>query len=90
MIHTSPSAGSDGSDARIYIDDGRALDRSGVAVETVPAADQFALQADAFAECAVGGATPEWPLEDAVANARVIEAVFESAKEGRAVTLSRK
>ncbi len=73
---------------RIRIDDGSALDRSGVSVEEIQGADQFTLQADAFAECSVGGAPPEWPLEDAVANAAVIEAIFRSAEEGRAVTLS--
>lgn len=79
----------DESDARIFIDDGSALDRSGVTVETIPAADQFTLQADAFAESVLNGTPPEWPIEDAVANAAVIEAIFESAKQGRVVHPSR-
>ncbi len=70
---------------RIRIDDGSALDRSGVIVEEIPAADQFTLQADAFAESVQGGEPPEWPLEDAVANAAVIEAIFESAQTGRRI-----
>ena len=70
---------------RIRVDDGSALDRSGVSIEEIAPADQFALQADAFAECVMGAAALEWPLEDAVANAAVIEAIFESAESGRRI-----
>jgi predicted dehydrogenase len=49
----------------------------------IPACDQYGLQGDRFA-LAVRNDTPvETPIEDAVANMRVIEAVFESHRLGR-------
>lgn len=54
---------------------------------TFEAADQYALQADAFAR-AVSDDTPvPTPLTDAVANMEAIEAVFASAKKGTWVEL---
>ncbi len=46
------------------------------------AADQYALQADAFAQAVLHDTDVPTPLEDAVANMRVIEALFRSADEG--------
>lgn len=52
-----------------------------------PRADQYKLMAEAFAEAALSGAHVPTPLEDALANMRVIDAVFESGRTGRWVAL---
>ena len=55
---------------------------------TLPGANQYALQCDAFAR-AVRGETPDAAgLDDAAANLRVIEAVFASARNGRVEAVS--
>jgi predicted dehydrogenase len=52
-----------------------------------PTCDQYTLQGDGFSQCALNGTAPPTPLEDAVANMRVIEGLFESAKRDAWVTL---
>jgi len=54
---------------------------------TVPAANQYALQCDAFAQAVRGEAPSAAALDDAQLNMRVIEAVLASAQSGRVVTL---
>jgi len=54
---------------------------------TVPAANQYALQCDAFAHAVRHEAPNAAALDDAVTNMRVIEAVLASAKSGRVETL---
>jgi predicted dehydrogenase len=49
----------------------------------VPVADQYTLQADAFAKAILDDAPVPTPIEDAVANLRVIEAIIESSRQGR-------
>jgi predicted dehydrogenase len=49
--------------------------------------DQYTLQGDAFAELVRSGHPAPFPLEDAVANMAVIDAVFRSAKNGGWVAL---
>ena len=68
---------------RIFVDNGKGLGNSGATVETFATMDQYSAQGDAFAE-AVRGVTPwEWPLEDAVANMRVLDAAYRSGETGR-------
>ncbi|MER3405896.1 MAG: gfo/Idh/MocA family oxidoreductase, partial [Chloroflexota bacterium] len=50
-------------------------------------ADQYALEADHFARCVRAGRLLP-PAEDGVAQARVIEALFQSAETGQMVRLS--
>jgi predicted dehydrogenase len=61
-------------------------DRLGLAAtETIeiPACDQYGVMGDAFAACVLdGGAEQPVPLEDSVANMRVIDAVFRAAERG--------
>jgi predicted dehydrogenase len=45
--------------------------------------DQFTLQADRFAEAIRGVGRVPVPLEDAVANMAVLDALFRSAETGR-------
>jgi predicted dehydrogenase len=49
----------------------------------LPVADQYTLQADAFAKAILDDAPVPTPIEDAVANLRVIEAIIESSRQGR-------
>lgn len=49
--------------------------------------DQYALQAEAFARAALDDTQVPTPLDDAVANMRAIEAVFESSRTGAWVSL---
>ncbi len=68
---------------RIFIDDGAALDGSGIAAETLPPCDQYGLQGDAFARAVRGVEKYPYGVSDAVANMRVIDALFRSEKSGR-------
>lgn len=72
-----------GAAVRIAIDDGGALDDSGVTMETLGVADQYRLQAEAFSRRVRGQAAPGWGLEDAVAQMRVIDALWRSESSGR-------
>ncbi len=66
----------------IAIDDGADLIGGGRKVEQFPACDQYTLQGDAFSRAIVGGSPLEFPIEDAIANMRVIDALFRSVKTG--------
>lgn len=67
---------------RLFVDDGSDLFGSGLETIEIPASDQYALQADRFSEALRTGADQPVPLEDAVANMAVIEAVFRAAASG--------
>ncbi len=66
----------------IAIDDCADLIGGGRKVEQFPACDQYTLQGDAFSRAIVEGSPLEFPIEDAIANMRVIDALFRSAKTG--------
>ena len=68
--------------SRIFIDDGRDLIGSGRAVEELPACNQYTIQGDLFSRAIREGGAPPVPLEDAVKNMAVIDAVFRSAETG--------
>jgi predicted dehydrogenase len=65
---------------RIFIDDGKELGGKSARMEEFPVVDQYALQGDAFSRAIQGGGEVPVPLEDALWNMRVIDAVFRSAK----------
>jgi predicted dehydrogenase len=67
---------------RIVVDSGTDLVGSGARVEEFPVCDQYGLQGDAFSRAALGEAPLEFPVEDAVLNMRVIDALFRSAERG--------
>ena len=67
---------------RIVIDSGADLVGGGARVEEFPVCDQYGLQGDAFSRAVLGEAPLEFPIEDAIANMRVIDACFRSAKSG--------
>lgn len=49
--------------------------------------DQFALEMDHMALCALNGLQPHTPGEEGLQDQRVIEAIYRSAREGRAVKI---
>jgi predicted dehydrogenase len=73
----------DNRPSRIRIDDGRDLTGSGVMVEEFPACDQYTIQGDLFSRAIREGGRPPVPLEDALQNMAVIDAIFRSAETGQ-------
>jgi predicted dehydrogenase len=69
--------------ARIYIDDGRDLDGGGKVVEEIAPCDQYTIQGDLFSRAIREGGDVPVPLEDALKNTAVIDAVFRSAESGK-------
>jgi predicted dehydrogenase len=69
--------------SRIRIDDGRDLIGSGVTVEEFPASDQYTIQGDLFSRAIREGGPPPVPLEDALRNMAVIDAIVRSAETGQ-------
>jgi predicted dehydrogenase len=67
----------------ILIDDGTDVFGSGVRTESIPTCDQYTVQGDAFSRAIRDGGEVPVPLEDAIANMAVIEAIFRSAQSGR-------
>ena len=68
---------------RIFFDDGRDAFGTGVETRSFAVVDQYTLQADEISRAIrEGGAVPV-PLEDSVANMRVIDALVRAARSGR-------
>jgi predicted dehydrogenase len=67
---------------QITIDSGADLFGGGARREEFPICDQYTLQGDAFSRAVLGDAPLAYPIEDAIANMRVIDAFFRSAKSG--------
>ncbi len=67
---------------KIYLDDGSRLGDASAQVTTFPVVDQYSLQAEAFSRAIRTGGTVENSIELAVANMRVIDALFRSAQSG--------
>jgi predicted dehydrogenase len=68
---------------RILIDETGDLFGSGIKVEEFPIADQYTMQGDAFSRAVLEGGEVPVPLEEAIANMAVIEAIFQSARSGQ-------
>jgi predicted dehydrogenase len=69
---------------RIFIDDGKILYAGGSQVmESFPICDQFAIQAELFSRAIRENTEVPNPLEDAICNMAVMEAVFRSAESGK-------
>jgi predicted dehydrogenase len=68
---------------RIFIDEGGDIFGSGIVTEEFPTADQYTMQGDAFSKAVLEGTEVPVPLEDAIANMAVIEAVFRSGETGQ-------
>ncbi|MDP9339530.1 MAG: Gfo/Idh/MocA family oxidoreductase [Acidobacteriota bacterium] len=68
---------------RIFIDDGSDLAGGAIKMETLPACDQYTIQGDAFSKAIREDKNVPVPLEDAIANMEVIDAIFRSAESGK-------
>jgi predicted dehydrogenase len=66
----------------IAIDTGADLFGGGRRTERFPVCDQYTLQGDAFSRAILNATPLEFPLEDAILNMRVIDALNRSAKSG--------
>lgn len=72
-----------GGQMRLALDEGGALDGSGVTMETLPAAEQYRLEVEAFSRRVRAGTPPDASgLDEAVAQARVIDALWQSERSG--------
>ncbi|MGA9850191.1 MAG: Gfo/Idh/MocA family oxidoreductase, partial [Roseiarcus sp.] len=67
---------------KMLIDSGADLFGGGARVEEFSTCDQYTLQGDAFSRAVLGQAPLEFPIEDALLNMRVIDALFRSAERG--------
>lgn len=67
---------------RIFIDDGGELFGSGISQEEFAVCDQYTIQGEAFSAAILNGTEVPVPLENALANMRVIDATVRSAKSG--------
>jgi predicted dehydrogenase len=68
---------------RLFIDSSGDLSGSGIVTETFPICDQYTQQGDAFSKAVLEGREVPVPLEDAIGNMAVIEAIFNSAASGQ-------
>lgn len=76
-----------GGSTKVYTDDGSRLDGGSVHTEVIPACDMYTLEIDAFSQAVRGDIALPYGVEDAIANMRVIDALFASEKSGAWVTL---
>ncbi len=67
----------------ILVDDGRDVFGNGITKEEIPTCDQYTIQGDAFSRAIREGREVPVPLEDAIANMAVIEALFRSSESGK-------
>ena len=67
---------------RIFIDDGSDLFASSVETREFPTCDQYTIQADLFSKAILQNVDQPIPLDDAVHNMAVIDAIFRSAQSG--------
>jgi predicted dehydrogenase len=65
---------------RIFVDDGSSLFGEGIETLEFPAVDQYTIQGDLFSRAIREGTPSRFPLEDAVKNMAVIDALFRSAE----------
>jgi predicted dehydrogenase len=76
-----------GEAVTIVVDDGASLDHSLARRETIAASDQYAEQAEAVALAILSGTTLPYGIEDAIQNMRILDALFESERQGGWVSL---
>jgi len=68
---------------RIFVDDGSDVGGAGIKTETIPACDQYTIQGDVFSKAILEDGPVPVPLEDAIGNLAVIDAIFRSAETGK-------
>src|SRR5262249_2602985 len=67
---------------RVFVDDGRDAFGTGLQTRMFEVCDQYTLQADQFSRAIRAGGPAPVPLEDAVRNMEVIDALVRSARSG--------
>ena len=72
-----------GATTRIFIDVRSSLDGAGIVKGALPESDQHQLQGEAFSRAVRGEIAPPFGVEDAMANMRVIDALFGFERSGR-------
>jgi len=72
-----------GAKTRVLIDDCSSLEGAGVVTETIPESDQYMLQGEAFSRAVRGEIALPYGVDDAIANMRVIDALFRSERSGK-------
>jgi predicted dehydrogenase len=72
-----------GAATRIAIDDCSSLEGTSIVTETLPPSDQYQLQGEAFSRAVRGEIALPYGVEDAIANMRVIDALFRSERTGQ-------
>lgn len=73
--------------SRIFVDDGSQLAGRSARLEQFPTADQYTIQGDAFSRAILENGEVPVPLENALANMRVIDAVFRAGESGQWVAI---
>jgi predicted dehydrogenase len=68
---------------RIFVDDGSDVGGAGIKIETIPVCDQYTIQGDVFSKAILEDRDVPVPLEDAIANMAVIDAIFRAAESAR-------
>jgi predicted dehydrogenase len=76
-----------GGSTKLHTDDGKRLDGGSTSTEVVAACDMYTLEIDAFSRAVRGDFALPYGVEDAIANMRVIDALFASEKTGAWVNL---
>ncbi|MGD0098476.1 MAG: Gfo/Idh/MocA family oxidoreductase [Terracidiphilus sp.] len=74
---------------RLFIDSSGDLFGGGVTAESFPVCDQYTMQGDAFSRAILEDTDVPVPVEDAIGNMAVIDAIFESAQSGQWESLPR-
>lgn len=72
-----------GARTLLYVDDGSSPAGAGIRTEVIPAADQYLLQGEAFSRAVRGDIALPYGIDDAIANMRVIDALFRSERSSR-------
>jgi len=72
-----------GGAMRLLLDEGAELDDAAAAIETLPPADQYTLEAEAFSRAVRGELALPYGVDDAVKNMRVLDALFRSERSAR-------
>lgn len=67
----------------LLLDDGSNLDGSKIKKITIPACDHYQLECEAFNKAIRGKSKLEYSVDDAIANMKIIDAVFKSTKTGK-------
>jgi len=78
-----PFNATQGGAMMLYLDNGKKLGDASAKSIRLPKSDQYQLQAEAFGRAIRGKAPLEFGVDDAVLQARVLDAVFRSAKSNR-------